>query len=465
MAYAIAARALQMPPAAGWTLPVILLITLSTLVARGTYRPAGPFAGRRELVQLTVSFAIGDAVSYAAVAVVAALGLAVATAGLAAVDSVIALAALILSRTVLAAVGARRQVLLADVPAGITARADLPADLPAELQGMLDALRSAPPVFQPSRFWEALNARHLRLLAGPDGLGGFKRTLNTSYFQFGLPAFLGALPILLWEWLRHPDPAVLSARIEDAEGPRPRLLAVATAVYANAVRHRAHGDLLDRIVEPALGAPIVVRFGGRAVTEDLCHSVEEYASAIGGLPASLQPQRVMEIGAGYGRLAYAFISARPDLQYHVVDIPPALYVSQRYLTSVLPDAAAFRFRPFRAYAEVAAEMARAKIVFLEPQQLELLPKDHIDLVLTVSTLHEMRPDQVDRYLELIDRLCRGAFYSKQWRRFYNDVDGVTATRDAHPVPSGWRLIFERRPLVPRSFFEALYLCRNERDAG
>jgi SAM-dependent methyltransferase len=193
------------------------------------------------------------------------------------------------------------------------------------------------------------------------------------------------------------------------------------------------------------------------ISEDLCHSVEEYASIVSGIPATSRVRRVVEVGAGYGRLAYVFAKARANTQYHIVDIPPALYVSQRYLTTVLGDVPIFRFRRFDRYDEVASEMAGARLVFLEPQQLELLPDGYADLVLTISTLHEMRPDQVAHYIEVIDRICDGAFYSKHWRTFYNDVDNVAWSERELRLPPGWRLIFRRRPLAPRAFVEALYV--------
>ena len=88
---------------------------------------------------------------------------------------------------------------------------------------------------------------------------------------------------------------------------------------------------------------------------------------------------------------------------------------------------------------------------LEPQQLEKLPDEYADLMLTVSTLHEMRADQILHYLRVVDRLCGGAFYSKQWRRFYNDLDDITPTRETYPIPLRWSLVFERSALVPRTF--------------
>lgn len=99
----------------------------------------------------------------------------------------------------------------------------------------------------------------------------------------------------------------------------------------------------------------------------------------------------------------------------------SVHLSQLYIKEVLPDVSMLTFRPFGDYAQVADEMSRTRLVFLKPQQLELLPDDHIDLFMTVSTLQEMRPDQI-AYSLIADRLCGGAFYTKQWRSSYSDLD-------------------------------------------
>src|SRR5205823_2935526 len=151
-----------------------------------------------------------------------------------------------------------------------------------------------------------------------------------------------------------------------------------------------------------------------------------------------------------------FATLHPESQYVVADIPPTLYISQEYLASVFPESPMFRFRQFSDFDTVADEMTRARFVFLEPQQLELLPDRHVDLALTVSTLHEMRADQVEHYLRIIDRICGGAFYTKQWRRFYNHADDVLHAQRTYPIPREWKRLYEGSPLVPPSFFEALY---------
>src|SRR5437764_1007152 len=109
---------------------------------------------------------------------------------------------------------------------------------------------------------------------------------------------------------RNRNPPCRTYTVRDRTRPTRAEPPLIMALYANAVRQRPGGDLLDRIREPDVGNPISVRFGHLLITEDLCHSVEEYASIVTGLPADLHVRRAMEIGAGYGRLAYVFATAR-----------------------------------------------------------------------------------------------------------------------------------------------------------
>ena len=433
-------------PQAKTALAVLPFAKVVALLLSGAYQRSRPLSNRSELLRMGLTVVVATVAGD----LLLTLLLEPVPAMFAAADIFAALAVLILSRFVLVAAGAQRAARLADISAsdGVAV---------PDLAAMDVALAGAADLYGPSVFWRSLNARHAKLLSAEGGFGRFKRTLNTSYFQFGFAAFARSLPILVASWVRHPDGAVFAARVIDGDGLRARAFAVMVALYANAVRQRPHGDLLDRVGEPALGGPIAIRYGPRTISEDLCHSVEEFGSVVSGLPGASQLRHVLEIGAGYGRLAYVFAHARPDVRYHIVDIPPALYVSQRYLTSVLPEVPAFRFRPFGRYDEVAAEMDRARLVFLEPQQLDLLPDGYADLVLTISTLHEMRPEQVAHYVSIVDRVCGRAFYSKQWRTFYNDLDAVSWSEREFQLPARWRLVFKRRPLAPRAFVEALYV--------
>jgi|tagenome__1003787_1003787.scaffolds.fasta_scaffold15557540_1 hypothetical protein len=55
---------------------------------------------------------------------------------------------------------------------------------------------------------------------------------------------------------------------------------------------------------------------------------------------------------------------RGDVQEcFVFDVPPALYLSQWYLTTLFPKRRAFRFRGFETFKEIDGELTEADIAF------------------------------------------------------------------------------------------------------
>jgi putative sugar O-methyltransferase len=341
------------------------------------------------------------------------------------------------------------------------------------LEPMFAEMRIAPEIVRPSMFWESLNARNMRQLEHP-GFESFKQTINRNYFMF-VPADRGneqlraMMRAMLRYWLRNPSPRIFSARLSDRsrlsvptrrfDARRYKVAALYTLYVAtlwNYVHERDSLRLLDRLEEPELGRPISLEYRGRRISEDLCNSVLEVASVSEALPGPLERDTVIELGSGYGRLAWAFLEAFPEIRYVLVDIPPALAIAEEYLSRLFPDRNVFRFRHFDRYEEVADNLEQSQIAFLTPNQLELMPPLEARLFLNVSSLHEMRPDQIDHYLRCVAVHCSGYFYSKQWLRSVNQHDRIVIRRGDYPIPSDWTPVFDRRHPVQTAFFEALY---------
>lgn len=338
------------------------------------------------------------------------------------------------------------------------------------LAAMVEAFQDVPEIYQPSPFWLELAATGMRQIDAA-GFENFKRTVNTRYFNWRL---LGILRHQLFavgaQWLAHPGMAALHARF-----PHPRaevadraasfdplsawVYKTYVAMYADVLSRQDTRGLLRTIEEPALGNPFLIQHRGMNISQDLCNSIHELYSLLGpeGMPApGAGPVAFAEVGAGYGRLAYVVLKAVPSASYCIVDIPPALYLSQRYLTTLFPDVPAFRFRPFRDYAAVAGEFESARLRFLAPHQLELLPAKSFDYFINISSFHEMTMAQVRNYFALIDRTCRGRVYTKQWRVSRTQVNGCTLREHDYPVPATWRTVFHRTHPIQRMFFDAVY---------
>lgn len=102
------------------------------------------------------------------------------------------------------------------------------------------------------------------------------------------------------------------------------------------------------------------------------------------------------------------------------------------------------------------EFESARIKFLMPHQIELLPKKQFDLFITISSLHEMTKPQIINYTSHIDRLTQGYFYTKQWQRS-RTRDNQNIKEHEYPIPKKWKVILRNSPhSIQRMFFDALY---------
>lgn len=328
-------------------------------------------------------------------------------------------------------------------------------------------MKSASPLYTPSAFWEQLVAKHIQELER-DGFNNFKRTLNMRYFNWGIIGIVRhqLMPVLR-RWISHPTLSPFTAQFNDysssddskAKSFNPVTAAIYKIYVAMLADFVADSDtlgLLNKITEPEIGNPFVINHRGRHISQDLCNSIHEFYNSTAACDPSKPGFRIAELGAGYGRLGQVYLSVLPNASYCVIDIPPALYVAQRYLTEVFPDQPAFNFREFDSYKEIRTEFESSRIRFLAAHQIELLPPDQFDLFVNISSLHEMTRGQVANYLKQIDRLCRGNFYSKQWCVSNAKVNGFTLKESEYPIPDNWQEVFHRRHPIQRMFFEALY---------
>ncbi len=344
----------------------------------------------------------------------------------------------------------------------------------AQIQAMLDELLAAPDIYHPSRFWEFLNSCHNTLLAW-GGERNFKRTINQNYFNF-IPTSLFDRKTLnvLRLWLRHSSLKPFGYELEDPDCDpalwfswdesyfifkgkrrfgRHLYKWFVGSLYEYALKTDGSG-VLSRLEEPALGNPIQIRRDGRLVSQDLVNSVRERNVIVESSDRNSgdRLQLIAELGAGYGRLGHVLL-ATTNCRYVVFDIPPALHVSQWYLSRLFSEKRIFRFRRFRSYAEIAEELAQADIAFFTPNQLEMFPDRCFDAFVTISSLHEMRREQIDHFLRLMAAKTRHVIYIKQHRYYVNRHDQLCIKRADYTLPADFKVIMERSDALNPGFFE------------
>lgn len=311
----------------------------------------------------------------------------------------------------------------------------------------------------PSSCWQVLGFKNFNQLLR-DGYSSFKRTVGCSYFNFLVQGGDPQIAFLEAALGKEEKEQCAKAAADLPDDPSfewhdqraYRYFVLMLWAYASKVDSKGY---LDKLEEPQEGRPLTVPAGRKHASQDLANSVLEYYSMSEGVDFA-KCKRVLEIGGGYGRDAFVTMKLNPHIQYTLVDIPPALWIAQRYLSSMFPESRVFHVRDFHSYSEVADEIEAASIVFLLPHQLEMMPDRRFDLSLNISSFGEMQPEQIGVYFESLARVTQGHFFMKQWKVAQNAFDNLALTEDNYPVPRTWKKLYSRQCAVQTAFFEALY---------
>lgn len=310
-----------------------------------------------------------------------------------------------------------------------------------------------------STYWSVLCRKNVAQLLDK-GYENFKQTVALNYFTWIVDR-MDPQAVFLQNSLPPEDVKLAQKRAAESQPhafitkKQSEFYNLLTYLLWNYTEKIVGLEVMARLSEPDEGNPLSVKLAGRNISQDLANSVLEYYSVSQGLPNMQSLKSIIEVGGGYGRTAYAFLRLLPKIRYVLVDIPPALYIAERYIAGQFTDRKIFRYRPFRNFSEVADEFNEARIAFLMPDQLSLLPDRSADLFLAIDCLHEMRPEQIKRYYETVNRLS-DSFYQKCWKKTKIPYDDITLTQDDYPFPSNWQNLFFQDCRVQTTYFEAMF---------
>ena len=335
-----------------------------------------------------------------------------------------------------------------------------------EISFMIKTLAKSPTIYQPSKLWHYFMVFNtFQLETG--GIENFKRTVNNNYFNWTADCdvntqFQALKHELCWSNSDLVN-SQLSVHFDSAAKPKEfteekwtKYTQFLSMLWEFTIRNDRL-KLLDNLDEPSLGNPVAIEYKKRKVTQDICNSVIEVNTIMKFIhPSPEKKLRVVELGAGHGRVSNVLLNAVRNIQIVIVDIPPALYVSQWYLTNLFPKHRVFKFRDFSSYREVQEDFEESSLAFLSPAQVEYLPDRMFDLFINISSLQEMTPAQIDNWFGQIDRLCKGWFYTKQYVESKNGFDDIIIRQEDYPVRAHWQTLLNRKsPIFPK-LFEAIY---------
>jgi putative sugar O-methyltransferase len=344
------------------------------------------------------------------------------------------------------------------------------------INAMHATIKNDEKIFHPSLFWEFFNDINLTLLK-ESGFKNFKRNVNQNYFNFVpsilIDSFVISIVFLKLVGFRRSkskyhlvDPDVINSDGELKEEYRRVfqksrklklfLYRVVVGGLWNYVKRHDPEGLLEKLEEPRIGNPIELRDDQRLISQDLANSVQEYYF-IQPYIKKIQknPFNIVEIGAGYGRSGYVLVNTL-NCKYIVFDIPPALYIAQKYLTTLFPDKKIFSFRHINSFDEIKEELEKSDIAFFTINQIKFFPENFCDFSINISSLHEMTIEQREKISEYMAKITKEFIYIKQYKNYKNPLDGIVVKEKDYKFSAPWRLVKRRTTPTNIRFFEMIF---------
>jgi SAM-dependent methyltransferase len=159
--------------------------------------------------------------------------------------------------------------------------------------------------------------------------------------------------------------------------PLPNLDEEALRLTFEHLRRSPAAILLDRLEEDGSFGARTVEAGGRRISRDLLDSVSELAFLERNTGVAHETAfRVLDIGAGYGRLAFRAVTAFQNLRWYSTDaIAVSTFLAESYL-------------------ELRGVAARAPVVPLDEVE-PLLERERFDLAVNVHSFSECTMEAID----------------------------------------------------------------------
>ena len=332
-----------------------------------------------------------------------------------------------------------------------------------ELRDMVKVLSKSNIIYHPSRFWLyhlVLNSIQLKYC----GFENFKLTANKNYFGWSNPEDI-KMQFACTIRALNINEKELQSLFDSISVPKNQMpddlcdsdwkIYVKLLYFLNeyATKNDSEG-IYQKVVEPDLGNPICIKINGKSVSQDLPHTSIEINTFMPFFKKDeSKVMNVAELGAGCGRIGHQLLQVYDNIKYTIIDIPPALFISQTYLRTLFPHKKVFVAKDFSNWNEFKKDFEMSDIRFLFPQQLELIPHYYFDIFINISSLSEMRPEQIGNWFRLIDKTTRGIFFFKQYKQNHNTFDKCIINKEDYPIPKHWETLLDQENKLFSPFFD------------
>ena len=163
---------------------------------------------------------------------------------------------------------------------------------------------------------------------------------------------------------------------------------------------------LNSLKGPSLGNPYG-HYVDDMFIEGGSHYNHYYATKIRLLQKKDSHSKVLELGGGYGNMAYYLMRDSKNLTYFDFDLPENFALTAFYLLSAFPD------KKIALYGEIDLEKDNLEsydAVLMPNFEINKMSDDSVDLVFNSYSLAEMSHEAIKNYISIINRVSNKYFF-------------------------------------------------------
>lgn len=204
---------------------------------------------------------------------------------------------------------------------------------------------------------------------------------------------------------------------------------------------------------------MTIDLGTRKTSWDYLLSVDELISIAEVRPQIMsEPQVIVDLGSGWGRIGHTLLQVNPRATYVACDLPESLFIAQTYLPRHLHGVNVVPFSDNRNVERFTEELLKSQpgMRFCGPQHLDKFDPKSVDVFINVFSFQEMTNVQTTLYFETIERVAQ-VLYMQQ--RVYGNGDSSPSrdpevmSQDNYPYGQAWEKLYERPVSFSPNFFE------------
>ncbi|RZL45229.1 MAG: putative sugar O-methyltransferase [Pedobacter sp.] len=293
---------------------------------------------------------------------------------------------------------------------------------------MLKDVRTAPPEYAPTNYWSVYEKKFVPEL-NQFGLKDFRKRQNSVLSSFGATDLISSFDhinlysnIFFYNGFTRKIPfytafltklnktfnTVLTSRVSEEKQYKKKK---ASLDFASNTGKKAGAKHLESIETSLVGNPEdVFEVNGKNYTRSFLYYYLRYVYCYPFVDFD-KINTLVELGSGAGKQTEVLKKLYPHLTIILFDIPPQLYVCERYLSTVFPDSVV-SYKDTRDIKSLQ-NIEKGKIYILGTWQFPLLNDIKIDIFWNAASFQEMEPDVVANYLKPIDKQADLVFLQEE----------------------------------------------------